>query len=73
MIGRRMRRVRWMAPALALLFTATSFAQVRFDIAFPNAVHHEAEVTMRMDRVPAGPLELRMSRSSPGRGPCHTT
>ncbi|MEZ4700448.1 MAG: PDZ domain-containing protein [Rhodothermales bacterium] len=71
MIGRRMRRVRWMAPALALLFTATSFAQVRFDIAFPNAVHHEAEVTMRMDRVPAGPLELRMSRSSPGRYSLH--
>ena len=44
-------------------------AAVRYDIAFPNAAHHEAEVTATFSSLPAGALELRMSRSSPGPGP----
>jgi predicted metalloprotease with PDZ domain len=56
-----------------LLFAALLQQQpeIVYDIAFPNAVHHEAEVTMTLTRVPAGPLELRMSRSSPGRYALH--
>ena len=55
--------------ALILLFPAVALAQVpvRYDVAFPNAVHHEARITVAFEGVPAGPLELRMSRSSPGR------
>jgi len=44
---------------------------VRYAVAFPNAAHHEAEVTVTYTNVPAGTLELRMSRSSPGRYALH--
>jgi predicted metalloprotease with PDZ domain len=43
----------------------------RYEIAFPNAVHHEAEVRVEFRNVPDGALELRMSRSSPGRYALH--
>lgn len=55
---------------LLLLFAAPAFAQgkVEYEISFPNAAHHEAEITVTFNGVPAGkPLEVRMSRSSPGR------
>lgn len=57
-------------PALALL-AAPARAQerrVEYEVAFPNAVHHEAQVTATFRGVPQGrPLQLRMSVSSPGR------
>jgi predicted metalloprotease with PDZ domain len=59
---------------IALLFAALMQQQapeVRYEISFPNAVHHEAEVSVAFTGVPAGPLELRMSRSSPGRYALH--
>lgn len=40
-------------------------------ISFPNAVHREAEVAVTFREVPAGPLEVRMARSSPGRYAAH--
>lgn len=46
-------------------------APVRYEISFPNAAHHEAEVTATFTSLPAGALELRMSRSSPGRYALH--
>ncbi|MCP3736461.1 PDZ domain-containing protein [Sphingomonas sp. RP10(2022)] len=46
-------------------------AAVRYDVAFPNAVHHEAQVTATFVRVPAGPLRVQMARSSPGRYAIH--
>ncbi|MBX7120028.1 MAG: PDZ domain-containing protein [Gemmatimonadaceae bacterium] len=46
-------------------------AGVTYDIYFPNAVHREAEVTARFAGVPAGPLRIRMARSSPGRYALH--
>ena len=36
---------------------------VEYEIRFDNADHHEAEVRLRMESVPSGTLELRMSRS----------
>ncbi|HEX6090294.1 MAG TPA: hypothetical protein VFZ13_09045 [Gemmatimonadales bacterium] len=64
-----------LALAITLALPATARAQsadtTRYEIAFPNAVHHEAEVTVEFRGVPAGPLELRMSRSSPGRYALH--
>lgn len=59
---------------LLLFVTASAAAQskVEYEIAFPNAVHHEAEVTVTFSGVPANkPLEARMSRSSPGRYALH--
>ena len=45
---------------------------VAYAIAFPNAAHHEARVTVALRNLPAGrPLTLRMSRSSPGRYAVH--
>ncbi|MEW5931101.1 MAG: PDZ domain-containing protein [Gemmatimonadota bacterium] len=47
-------------------------APVAYEVAFPNAVHHEAEVAVTFAGLPAGrPLEVRMSRSSPGRYALH--
>jgi predicted metalloprotease with PDZ domain len=59
--------------ALALPAThAAAQAPVSYEVSFPNAVHHEAEIAVTFSQVPAGrPLEVRMSRSSPGRYALH--
>jgi predicted metalloprotease with PDZ domain len=44
---------------------------VLYEIQFPNAIHHEARITATFSGLPAGPLEMRMSRSSPGRYALH--
>src|SRR4051812_5359454 len=45
---------------------------VEYEISFPNAVHHEAEVSVTFTGVPpAKPLQVRMSHSSPGRYALH--
>ena len=57
---------------LTLLPTALAAqAPVAYEVRFPNAVHHEAEITVTFTDVPAGALEVRMSRSSPGRYALH--
>ena len=38
-----------------------------YDIAFPNAAHHEAEVKATFTALPPGPVNIRMARSSTGR------
>ncbi|NCD69572.1 M61 family metallopeptidase [Mucilaginibacter agri] len=69
-----MKKLLLAASALGL-WSATAVAQtltpVAYSISFPNAVHHEAEVTMRVKQLPGGPLRMRMSRSSPGRYATH--
>ncbi|MCB2408300.1 M61 family metallopeptidase [Hymenobacter lucidus] len=57
--------------ALALPFGALAQAPVQYTVAFPNAVHHEARVTVVFAELPAGPLQVRMARSSPGRYALH--
>jgi len=44
---------------------------VAYEISFENRAHHEAEITVAFSNVPTGTLELRMSRSSPGRYALH--
>lgn len=57
-------------PAAAA--AAQPASAVSYEIAFPNAAHHEARVQVTFPAVPRGrPLELRMSRSSPGRYALH--
>ncbi|MEQ8768008.1 MAG: PDZ domain-containing protein [Planctomycetota bacterium] len=47
-------------------------ARVRYHIAFPNALQHQAEVTATFSGIPKDqPLEIRMSRTSPGRYALH--
>jgi predicted metalloprotease with PDZ domain len=48
-----------------------SAAPVQYDVSFPNAVHHEAQITATFRQVPAGPLRVQMARSSPGRYAVH--
>ena len=40
---------------------------VVYRLSFPEAAHHLMQVEATFADIPAGPLELRMSRSSPGR------
>jgi predicted metalloprotease with PDZ domain len=56
-----------------LLIPTLALAQrpVEYEVAFPNAAHHEAEVAVTFTDVPDGPLEVRMSRTSPGRYALH--
>ncbi|MBI2408831.1 MAG: M61 family metallopeptidase [Gemmatimonadetes bacterium] len=67
--------MRTFALAVALLAPVALAAQrvepVRYDVSFPNAVHHEAEITVQFSGVRSGTLALRMSRSSPGRYALH--
>ncbi len=62
---------------LILLFVLTlasqSFAQspVSYHITFENAAHHEAEITVVFSELSTDPLEVRMSRTSPGRYALH--
>ncbi|MBV8895304.1 MAG: M61 family metallopeptidase [Acidobacteriaceae bacterium] len=44
---------------------------VRYQLSFPNAVHHEAEVRATFSGVRSPVLEIVMSRSSPGRYALH--
>jgi predicted metalloprotease with PDZ domain len=44
---------------------------VRYELRFPNAAHHEAEVRVTFTDLPPGPLEIVMSRASPGRYAVH--
>jgi predicted metalloprotease with PDZ domain len=60
------------ALLLLLLLPTTLPAQaVEYEISFPNLVHHEAEISITFTGVPSQPLEVRMSRSSPGRYALH--
>lgn len=58
---------------LSFLVITGSWAQseVNYSLAFPNAVHHEAEVTVEFRDIKTPILEVRMSRSSPGRYALH--
>lgn len=55
----------------ALPFVTWSQVPVEYDISFDNAVHHEARITVTWRDIGDAPLEMRMSRSSPGRYAIH--
>ncbi|HJO65235.1 MAG TPA: M61 family peptidase, partial [Sphingomonas sanguinis] len=58
------------APA-AQAPTKTPPTAVDYDIAFPRAQHHEAQVSVTYRDLPAGPVRFQMARSSPGRYALH--
>lgn len=68
---RRLRAAGALLLAAATLAGAQGAAPVRYEIRFPDLAHHEAEVTVRFADVAAGPLIVRMARSSPGRYALH--
>lgn len=60
--------------SFAFLITSAAAAQskITYDISFPNLVHHEAEISAVFEKLPAGkPLQMVISRSSPGRYSAH--
>jgi predicted metalloprotease with PDZ domain len=65
--------------ALLGLLGCASFAQqtskpdkpVFYQISFPNAAHHEADISMTVPAAPFGSFKVRMSRSSAGRYATH--
>src|SRR6185295_10297804 len=66
-------RVKFSLVVLLLLISAPAFAQapVTYRVSFPAPQHHYADVEIVFADLPSGPLELRMSRSSPGRYALH--
>ncbi len=67
--------VRWFASVLLVfaVFCAGASAQqsVHYEVSFPNAVHHEAQVQATFTGVHTPVFEVVMSRSSPGRYALH--
>jgi predicted metalloprotease with PDZ domain len=71
-----MKKIFLLAAAAFFAFAANAQTKVRngvyYAVSFPNAAHHEAEITMTILDVTVGvPLRVRMSRSSPGRYATH--
>jgi len=70
-----MKKIFLLAAAAFFAFAATAQTKVRnevyYTVSFPNAAHHEAEITMTLTDVGRGTLRVRMSRSSPGRYATH--
>ena len=65
--------MKWSLLFLLTLPELPSVAQqaVRYELSFPNAVHHEVEVRATFSGVRQPVLEVVMSRSSPGRYALH--
>jgi predicted metalloprotease with PDZ domain len=59
--------------AVLLIFPIVVWAQnpVEYDVSFNNAVHHEARISVTWRDIGDAPLQVRMSRSSPGRYAIH--
>ncbi|MEJ1239348.1 PDZ domain-containing protein [Chryseolinea sp. T2] len=62
-----------LATTLLLIgaLTAAAQAPTLYEISFENAVHHQAQVKVTFPNLPLEVLEVRMSRSSPGRYAIH--
>lgn len=66
-----MKKLLLFAGALCLALASFAQNEVFYAISFPNAEHHEAEISMRLGQIASGPLRVRMSRSSAGRYATH--
>ena len=57
---------------LIALFAQVTVAQtIRYEVSFPNAIHHEAQISLTVSQLPNQAVTFRMSRSSPGRYATH--
>src|SRR6516162_8852679 len=59
------------AAVVALALPLFAQEPVRYELRFPNAAHHEAEIRVTFLNVRQPTLEVIMSRSSPGRYALH--
>jgi predicted metalloprotease with PDZ domain len=67
-------RNRWLLAAVLLVCTraaADAQSPVEYRLSFPERQHHLMHVEITFTQVPPGPLELVMSRTSPGRYAVH--
>lgn len=64
---------KYLTLLLPLVFVSALYAAepIVYQVSFDNAVHHEAEISATFSGVKTDILELRMSRSSPGRYAIH--
>jgi len=63
---------RLLAIALLILpIVVWAKSPVEYEISFNNAVHHEARISVTWREIGDQPLQMRMSRSSPGRYAIH--
>lgn len=61
-----------LALVLGTRLSASAQQSVSYQVSFPNAIHHEAQITLTATGLLRGrPAELWMSRSSPGRYALH--
>ncbi|AKD01998.1 PDZ domain-containing protein [Pontibacter korlensis] len=51
--------------------SALAQQQVKYDLSFPNAVHHEAEIKVTFSDIQGDTLKVLMPRTSPGRYAIH--
>lgn len=64
-------RIFFVCVSLLLPLAENAAATIEYDVSFNNAVHHEARITVTYTDIGNEPLQLRMSRSSPGRYAIH--
>ena len=64
---------RFIAVIIFVLSASAAFAQapIEYRLSFPSPEHRWMQVEARFPEVPAGTLQLRMARTSPG--PCFTS
>src|SRR5689334_24078667 len=71
----RMLQPRRLVLAVVLALTVAVGVQaqtpITYQLSFPEREHHLMQVEATFTELPAGPLQLRMSRSSPGRYAVH--
>ena len=53
------------------LFHVSNAQTIRYEVSFPNAIHHEAQISLTVSQLPKQTATFRMSRSSPGRYATH--
>ena len=57
--------------SLSFLSLWVNAQKINYKVSFPNAVHHEAVISITASDIQAKPAIFRMSRSSPGRYATH--
>jgi predicted metalloprotease with PDZ domain len=64
---------RFLVGVFILLVSSTAWAQapVEYKLSFPAPEHRWMQVEVKFPAVPAGPLQVRMARTSPGRYALH--
>jgi predicted metalloprotease with PDZ domain len=70
MLGPMVKRV--LVLVVCVLISSTAWAQaIEYTLSFPAPEHRWMQVQVKFPSVPAGPLQVRMARTSPGRYALH--